>query len=101
MLRRLAFCVSVLTAVGFAAVPAHAAPSFSVLVFTKADSSPAGVAAITKLAAQNRFAVETTADSGQFTAANLARFDAVVWLSANVLNAGQQKAFESYIVGGG
>jgi len=109
MFRRLAFGLAVvLAAVGFAAVPAQAAADFNVLVFSKTagfrhDSIPAGITAIQQLGAQNNFTVEATEDAAQFTTANLARFQAVIWLSttADVLNASQQAAFESYIRGGG
>ena len=109
MLRRLSFCVAVLTVAGFAAVPAvpARAADFAVLVFSKTagfrhDSIPAGIAAIQQLATQNNFTVETTEDAAQFNATNLARFQAVIWLSttADVLNATQQTAFENYVRGG-
>jgi glucose/arabinose dehydrogenase len=109
MLRRLALCVVIVAAaVGFTAVPAHAAPDFAVLIFSKTagfrhDSIPAGIAAIQQLATQNNFTVEATEDAAQFNGTNLARFNAVIWLSttADVLNATQQTAFENYIRGGG
>jgi cytochrome c len=108
MLRRIFFCVAlVAAAIGFTAVPAHAA-DFHVLVFSKTagfrhDSIPTGITAIQQLATQNNFTVETTEDAAQFNAANLARFNAVIWLSttADVLNATQQTAFENYIRAGG
>ncbi|MET0236076.1 MAG: ThuA domain-containing protein, partial [Kibdelosporangium sp.] len=91
-----------------AAPPAAAAPLANVLVFHKTagyqhPSIPAGVEAIRKLGRQNGFHVTATADAGQFNATNLARFQAVVWLSTtgDVLDAGQQAAFEAYIGGGG
>ena len=44
-----------------------------------------------------------TEDATQFTTANLAQFQAVIWLSTtgDVLNATQQTAFQSYIAAGG
>jgi type 1 glutamine amidotransferase len=109
MLRRLALCAATATAAtlgGLIPVPAQAA-DFSVLVFSKTagfrhDSIPAGIAAIQQLATQNNFTVETTEDAAQFNAANLSRFQAVIWLSTtgDVLNATQQTAFESYIRSG-
>ncbi len=44
-----------------------------------------------------------TEDANQFTTANLAQFQAVIWLSTtgDVLNATQQTAFQSYIASGG
>ncbi|WP_460848355.1 ThuA domain-containing protein [Phytohabitans suffuscus] len=109
MFRRLAFCVAILlAAVGFTAVPAQAAADFNVLIFSKTagfrhDSIPAGIAAIQQLGAQNNFTVEATEDAAQFNATNLARFQAVIWLSttADVLNAAQQTAFENYVRAGG
>jgi len=109
MFRRLAFCLAIiLAAVGFTTVPAQAAADFNVLIFSKTagfrhDSIPAGITAIQQLGAQNNFTVEATEDAAQFTTANLARFQAVIWLSttADVLNAAQQTAFEGYIRAGG
>ncbi|MFD0549277.1 ThuA domain-containing protein [Streptomyces rectiviolaceus] len=79
-----------------------------VLVFSKTagfrhDSIPDGIAAIKELGAANGFAVDATEDAGAFTAKNLARYDAVLWLSTtgDVLNATQQAAFEGYIKKGG
>ncbi|MEJ3750838.1 ThuA domain-containing protein [Actinomycetes bacterium KLBMP 9797] len=109
MFRRLALCLAtIVAAVGFTTVPASAAADFNVLIFSKTagfrhDSIPAGITAIQQLGAQNNFTVETTEDAAQFTAANLARFQAVVWLSTtgDVLNASQQAAFEAYVRSGG
>ncbi|MBP2335085.1 glucose/arabinose dehydrogenase/PKD repeat protein [Saccharothrix coeruleofusca] len=100
------------TALGSAALgvtPAAAHPDGEhVLVFSKTagfrhDSIPAGIAAITELGAANGFTVEATEDAGAFTDENLARYDAVVWLSTtgDVLDDAQQGAFERYINGGG
>src|SRR5687768_13007788 len=108
MLRRLAFCVATVLALGgLTAVPAQAA-DFNVLVFSETagfrhDSIPTGITAIQQLATANNFTVETTEDSAQFNTANLARFQAVIWLSTtgDVLTAAQQTAFETYIRGGG
>ncbi|MET9548896.1 ThuA domain-containing protein [Streptomyces sp. NPDC006627] len=79
-----------------------------VLVFSKTagfrhDSIPAGVAAVRELGAEGGFTVDATEDAGAFTTANLARYDAVVWMSTtgDVLNGEQQRAFEGYIRGGG
>jgi glucose/arabinose dehydrogenase/type 1 glutamine amidotransferase len=79
-----------------------------VLVFSETaafrhGSIPTGRAAIQQLGAQNGFTVDTTEDSADFTDANLARYDAVIWLSTtgDVLNDEQQAAFERYIQGGG
>jgi cytochrome c len=62
-----------------------------------------GIAAIQALGAANDFAVDATEDSAEFTTANLAQYDAVVFLSTtgDVLNDEQQDAFESYMKSGG
>ncbi|MDX6361517.1 MAG: hypothetical protein QOC85_520, partial [Streptomyces sp.] len=79
-----------------------------VLVFSKTagfrhDSIPEGIAAVRELGATNGFTVDATEDAGAFTAKNLARYRAVVFLSTtgDVLDAGQQTAFERYIKRGG
>jgi len=98
----------VLTAMVVTPTPASAAPLTSVLVFSKTagfrhSSIPNGIAAIRQLGTANGFTVTATEDAGQFTTANLARYQAVVWLSTtgDVLTAAQQTAFESYVAGGG
>ncbi|WP_351222873.1 ThuA domain-containing protein [Streptomyces sp. NPDC002133] len=79
-----------------------------VLVFSKTagfrhDSIPTGVAALKELGAGSNITVDATEEAGQFTTNNLARYDAVVFLSTtgDVLNAEQQKAFENYVATGG
>ncbi|MER6690275.1 ThuA domain-containing protein [Streptomyces minutiscleroticus] len=79
-----------------------------VLVFSKTagfrhDSIPEGVAAVRDLGAAHGFAVDATEDAGAFTARNLARYDAVVFMSTtgDVLDRTQQKAFERYVERGG
>jgi type 1 glutamine amidotransferase len=79
-----------------------------VLVFSKTagfrhDSIPDGIAAVKDLGAANGFAVDATEDGAAFTSRNLAKYDAVVFLSTtgDVLNEAQQRAFESYIRRGG
>ncbi len=81
---------------------------FSILVFSKTagfrhDSIPTGIAAIRQLGTEHGFTVDTTEDGGAFTDENLARYQAVVWLSTtgDVLNPDQQAAFERYIQAGG
>src|SRR5690349_3175909 len=88
--------------------PAAQAQAFTVLVFSRTagfrhDSIPAGIAAIRQLGQQNGFTVDATEDAAAFTDGNLARYQAVVWLSTtgDVLNATQQSAFERYIRAGG
>jgi len=79
-----------------------------ILVFSKTagfyhQSIPAGIAALQKLAVENKFVADTTKDATIFTAANLKQYAAVVFLSTtgDVLNDEQQKAFEGYIQAGG
>ena len=90
--------------------PAAAAADspYDVLVFSKTagfrhDSIPTGIQAIRDLGAANNFTVTATEDAAAFTPANLARYEAVVFLSTTgyVLDATQQTAFESYVRGGG
>ncbi|GIH06478.1 hypothetical protein Rhe02_45450 [Rhizocola hellebori] len=90
------------------ATPVSAAPLTRVLVFSKTagfrhSSIPNGIAAIQQLGSANGFTVVATEDANQFTTANLAQFQAVIWLSTtgDVLNAAQQTAFQSYIASGG
>ncbi|MFI2214685.1 ThuA domain-containing protein [Streptomyces sp. NPDC020141] len=79
-----------------------------VLVFSKTagyrhESIPTGVAALKELGRSSNITVDSTETAAQFTTSNLARYDAVVFLSTtgNVLNAAQQTAFENYIATGG
>ncbi|MCZ7456970.1 ThuA domain-containing protein [Streptomyces sp. WMMC940] len=79
-----------------------------VLVFSKTagfrhDSIPSGIAALKELGTGSNITVDATEEAGQFTTANLARYDAVVFLSTtgDVLGAEQQKAFENYVAAGG
>ena len=79
-----------------------------VLVFSRTTafrhaSIPAAVAAVEKLGAEHGYLVDATEDPGAFTDANLARYRAVVFLltTGDVLDAGQQAAFERYIRAGG
>jgi type 1 glutamine amidotransferase len=99
-----------LTAIAVGPPPSAVAqePSFNALLFTKTaafrhDSIPAGVTAIQELAAAHGFTVTHTEDSTQFSDANLANYDVVIWLSTtgDVLNETEQGAFERYIQGGG
>ncbi|MFI6132135.1 ThuA domain-containing protein [Micromonospora sp. NPDC051141] len=92
-----------------AGTPASAADApYDVLVFSKTagfrhDSIAVGTQTVRDLGAANNFTVTATEDATQFTTANLARFEAVIFLNTtgDVLNATQQAAFESYIGGGG
>ncbi|MGH1364892.1 MAG: ThuA domain-containing protein [Calditrichia bacterium] len=77
---------------------------FKVLVFSKTagfrhGSIPDGIAAIQLLGMQNLFDVDATENAADFTDANLAQYDAVIFLNTtgDVLNDTQQEAFERYI----
>ncbi|SCF14012.1 Type 1 glutamine amidotransferase (GATase1) [Micromonospora haikouensis] len=91
------------------ATPAIAADApYDVLVFSKTagfrhDSIAVGTQAIRELGAANGFTVTATEDASRFTTANLAQYEAVVFLNTtgDVLDAAQQSAFESYVNGGG
>ncbi|MEU9753307.1 ThuA domain-containing protein, partial [Streptomyces althioticus] len=79
-----------------------------VLVFSKTagfrhDSIGEGVEALKDLGGPAGISVTATEEAGQFTTANLAKYDAVAFLSTtgDVLNADQQKAFENYVKNGG
>ncbi|MEW9551981.1 ThuA domain-containing protein [Nonomuraea sp. NPDC050783] len=110
VLRRLsaaAVAITFAAAAAVHAVPAQAA-AFKVLVFSKTagfrhDAIPAGIQAIRDLGSAGDFAVDATEDSAAFTAANLAQYKAVVFLSTtgDVLNDTQQAAFQAYVDGGG
>ncbi|MFG1918693.1 ThuA domain-containing protein [Micromonospora sp. NPDC048898] len=90
------------------ASPASAADApYDVLVFSKTagfrhDAIPVGIQTIRDLGAANNFTVTATEDAATFTTANLAQYEAVVFLNTtgDVLNATQQTAFESYIASG-
>jgi cytochrome c len=80
----------------------------AVLVFSKTkgwkhSSIPSGQAAMLKLGRENGFAVDTTRSSEVFTDSDLRKYRAVIFLNTtgNVLNPGQQAAFERFIQAGG
>ena len=86
----------------------EAQETYDVLVFSKTagfrhGSIPDGITAIEKLGAENGFNVDATEDAAVFNDTDLAAYEAVLWLSTtgDVLNEGQQAAFERYIQGGG
>ncbi|MFB7368663.1 ThuA domain-containing protein [Streptomyces sp. NPDC056222] len=79
-----------------------------VLVFSRTagfrhDSIATGITALKELGAGSNITVDATEEPRQFTTNNLARYDAVVFLSTtgDVLNAEQQTAFENYVSTGG
>ncbi|MFI6345488.1 ThuA domain-containing protein [Streptomyces sp. NPDC050560] len=113
-LRRLTVAVAAGTALALGALltapgaQADADATHDVLVFSKTagfrhDSIPAGIQAITELGAANDFSVTATEDAAAFTPDNLARYDAVVFMSTtgDVLDDTQQSAFAAYVDGGG
>ena len=78
------------------------------LVFSKTGafrhaSIKDGKIALQKLAAEHNFAIDFTEDAAAFTGANLAHYDAVVFLltTGNILDDTQKAAFERYIRAGG
>lgn len=78
------------------------------LVFSKTAafrhaSIPGAIAALRRLAQSQGVAIDFTEDAAVFTDANLARYNAVVFLltTGDILDAGQQAAFERYIEHGG
>lgn len=79
-----------------------------ILLFSKTEgfrhgSIPDAIAAIEALGGEHDFFVDKTEESAFFTDANLAPYDAVVWLmtTGDVLNDAEQAAFERYIRAGG
>jgi type 1 glutamine amidotransferase len=87
---------------------ATVAGPYEVLVFSKTsgyrhDSIPAGVEAIRELGAVHGFTVTATEDATAFTPSGLDRYAGVVFLNTtgDVLDPGQQTAFEAYIRAGG
>ncbi|MFD0820805.1 ThuA domain-containing protein [Micromonospora zhanjiangensis] len=82
--------------------------TYEVLVYSRTagfrhDAIPAGIQTVRELGAANNFTVTATEDPTAFTTGNLARYATVIFLNTtgDVLDAGQQAAFESYIRGGG
>jgi type 1 glutamine amidotransferase len=67
------------------------------------DSIPAAIAALTELGAANGYVAEATEDPAAFTAANLARFQVVVFLmtTGDPVDDAGQAAFETWMAGGG
>jgi len=80
-----------------------------ILIFSKTagfrhtSSIAAGKKYIIELGKKNKFGVDTTESGDAFTAENLEKYAAVVFLctTGNVLNDEQQKAFEQFIRNGG
>ncbi|MET8250249.1 ThuA domain-containing protein [Micromonospora sp. NPDC005197] len=108
LLRTVLGATTAVLAVIACTTPASAADApYDVLVFSKTagfrhDAIPVGIQTIRDLGAANNFTVTATEDAAAFTTANLAQYEAVVFLNTtgDVLNATQQTAFESYIGSG-
>ena len=84
------------------------AADFNALVFSKTlmfrhASITNGIAAIRQLGAENHFHVDATEDASWFTAANLAKYRVVIFLSTSgdILDEEQQAAFKNFIERGG
>ncbi|RZJ76139.1 MAG: ThuA domain-containing protein, partial [Flavobacterium sp.] len=83
-------------------------PKPALLIFSKTSgwhhsSIPSAIAAITKIAEQKGYSVDTTTNAAYFNEQKLSAYNAVIFNSTtgNVLNAEQQTAFERYIQAGG
>src|ERR1019366_8155051 len=90
------------------AQPQPPTAKFNALVFSKTlmfrhPSITNGITAIKLLGAENGFHVDATEDASWFTAANLAKYKVVVFLSTSgdILDEEQQSAFKSFIERGG
>lgn len=106
----LALALTLLCAIGLVGCAGRgsARTTFNCLVFSKTllyrhASITNGIAAIQKLGREHHFQVEATEDASGFTAANLARYRVVVFLSTSgdILNEAQQAAFRNFIEAGG
>ncbi|HEX5620697.1 MAG TPA: PKD domain-containing protein [Solirubrobacteraceae bacterium] len=102
----LALVVATIACLLTATTASAQAPAPKVLVFhgTPDATVNAGLAAIEALGTNNGFDVDDTANAGDFTAANLAQYRAIVVLgnSGNdALNAAQETALQAYIQNGG
>lgn len=102
----LALAAALLPAGGLARAADADAP-FDVLVFSRTagfrhDSIPAGIDALRTLGSANGFTVTATEDPTAFTAANLAGYEAVVFLNTtgDVLDDTQQSALQAHIDSG-
>ena len=84
------------------------ATPFRVLVFSRTtgfrhDSIPNAIATVTALGAANGYVTEATEDPTAFTAANLARFQVIVFAqtTGDPLDNAAQAAFEAWLAAGG
>src|SRR3954453_1949158 len=108
--------LATLVAMDSAASPGDGSPGsrasparFRVLVFSKTtgfrhDSIPVGIATIRRLGREHRFTVDQTEDERTSTDRNLARYDALVFLSTTgepIARQDHRRAFQRYIRRGG
>jgi type 1 glutamine amidotransferase len=109
-MRRALICMAaaVLACSSSPTVASAADAPYDVLVFSRTagfrhDAIPIGIQTVRELGAANSFTVTATEDPNVFSTANLAQYEAVIFLNTtgDVLNPTQQTAFESYIRGGG
>lgn len=105
-MKRLVVLLSGLVLLGSSFSPKKEKTKVLVFSLTKAyhhASIPAGIAAIQQLGLANHFEVDTTTDAALFTARNLRKYGAVIFMSTtgDVLNETQQEAFVQYIHSGG
>jgi type 1 glutamine amidotransferase len=104
-LTQIVVCSSLLFFCCKTAVPVK---TLKVLVYTKTagfyhSSIPAGIKAIKKIGADNGYGVDVSTNASIFTAEKLSGYKTVIFLNTtgDVLDTGQQKAFENYINNGG
>ncbi|MEM9055824.1 MAG: ThuA domain-containing protein [Pseudomonadota bacterium] len=98
----LATCAALLAASRVAANEPGRLLFFSKTSGFRHGSIPTATDALRTIAEQNGFTVDTTEDAADFNTANLAQYQAVLFLmtTGNVLNDSQQAAFEDYIRAG-
>ncbi|WP_229068141.1 ThuA domain-containing protein [Actinoplanes sp. DH11] len=107
-MRRVLLLLAVVASMLGVPAAAQADTPYDVLVFSRTagfrhDSIAAGTQAVRELGAANGFSVTATEDPAVFTAANLAGYEAAIFLNTtgDVLNAAQQTAFENWVRAGG
>src|ERR1700750_3087184 len=86
---------------------ANAKPKPKVLIFSKTAgyhhaSIPAGIKAIKKIGAANKFDVDTTTDASKFNNKELRKYKLVVFLSTtgNLFDTMQKQALQRYVRSG-
>src|SRR6266705_1497787 len=99
------FNLAIFLTVGLATTASAQSAAFKVLVFSatagyRHASITNGIALIEALGATNNFGVDTTEDATRFTDANLAQYNAIVFLNTTgdvLTNATQLNALQHYI----